>query len=120
MTSTPELTLAAQLEQDHIAFEREFRFHPERRWRSDFMVGPNMAWPVRGRYLIEIDGGAWTQGRHVRGKGFEADRRRWSSPIAGATRSTRGTSPNARSSRCCAGQVCRRSGSTTCAMRSPR
>lgn len=73
MTSTPELTLAAQLEQDHIAFEREFRFHPERRWRSDFMVGPNMAWPVRGRYLIEIDGGAWTQGRHVRGKGFEAD-----------------------------------------------
>jgi hypothetical protein len=32
-----------------------------------------MAWPVRGRYLIEIDGGAWTNGRHVRGKGFAAD-----------------------------------------------
>ena len=71
--SAAELLLAVQLEQAGIPFEREYRFHPERKWRSDFMVGQNYAWPVRGRYLIEIDGGAWTAGRHVRGKGFEGD-----------------------------------------------
>lgn len=73
MTSTAELLLATQLEQAGIPFEREVKFHPERKWRADFMVGQNFAWPVRGRYLIEIDGGAWTQGRHTRGAGFEGD-----------------------------------------------
>ncbi|MCA1572498.1 MAG: endonuclease domain-containing protein [Chloroflexi bacterium] len=68
-----EQTLEAQLSQAGIPFEREYRFHPERRWRADFMVGQNFAWPIRGRYLIEIDGGAFIAGRHVRGKGFEAD-----------------------------------------------
>src|SRR5574338_1099967 len=86
--SSAELLLEVQLQQAGIPFEREYRFAPEewclangyvtatgrpRRWRSDFMVGPDFAWPVRGRYLIEIDGGAWTAGRHVRGKGFEGD-----------------------------------------------
>ena len=44
----------------------EHRFDPERRWRFDF------AWP---EYFIavEVDGGAWTRGRHTRGKGFIAD-----------------------------------------------
>ena len=73
MTSSAELLLAVQLEQAGIPFEREVRFHPERKWRSDFMVGQNFAWPVRGRYLIEVDGGSWVEGRHTRGKGFEAD-----------------------------------------------
>jgi very-short-patch-repair endonuclease len=71
--SVAELLLHVQLEQAGIPHTREYRFHPERKWRADFMVGPDFAWPVRGRYLIEIDGGAWTAGRHVRGKGFEAD-----------------------------------------------
>jgi hypothetical protein len=71
--SSAELLLEVQLEQAGIPFVREYRFHPERKWRSDFMVGHNFAWPVRGRYLIEVDGAAWTNGRHVRGKGFEAD-----------------------------------------------
>lgn len=71
--SISELTLSTQLEQAGIPFEREYLFHPERKWRADFMVGQNFAWPVRGRYLIEIDGGAWVGGRHTTGKGFEAD-----------------------------------------------
>lgn len=73
MTSTAELTLAAQLEQAGIPFEREYRFHPSRKWRADFMVGQNFAWPVRGRFLIEVEGGAYVQGRHIRGPAFEAD-----------------------------------------------
>lgn len=44
----------------------EYRFHPKRRWRFDY------AWP---EYLVavELEGGVWSNGRHVRPKGFEGD-----------------------------------------------
>ena len=46
--------------------EREFRFHPTRRWRADFAHLPS-------RTLIEIEGGIYVNGRHNRGAGFAAD-----------------------------------------------
>jgi very-short-patch-repair endonuclease len=46
--------------------EREFRFHPTRRWRADFVHQPS-------RTLIEIEGGIYVNGRHNRGAGFAAD-----------------------------------------------
>ena len=46
--------------------EREFKFHPTRKWRADF------AWPERF-LLVEIEGGVYSRGRHTRGKGFEND-----------------------------------------------
>ena len=46
--------------------EREVHFHPTRAWRFDF------AWPEL-RVAVEVDGGVWTGGRHVRGKGFQND-----------------------------------------------
>jgi very-short-patch-repair endonuclease len=46
--------------------EAEFRFHPTRKFRFDF------AWP-EFRLGLEIDGGIWTGGRHVRPKGFLRD-----------------------------------------------
>ena len=46
--------------------EREYRFHPTRRWRFDFAA-------VDLQIGIEVEGGTWTGGRHVRGSGFEAD-----------------------------------------------
>jgi very-short-patch-repair endonuclease len=46
--------------------ERQFKFCASRRWRADF------AYPA-AMLLIEADGATWTGGRHVRGKGFEAD-----------------------------------------------
>lgn len=47
-------------------FEREFRFDPTRKWRFDFAWhGPRVA--------LEVEGGTWTNGRHTRGAGFEAD-----------------------------------------------
>ena len=57
-------SLARQLVAAGLAFEREVRFHPVRRWRFDFLLG---------RVAVEVDGGTWAGGRHTRGAGFEKD-----------------------------------------------
>jgi hypothetical protein len=44
----------------------EYRFDPVRMWRFDF------AYPSQ-RIGIEIEGGVWIQGAHVRGAHFESD-----------------------------------------------
>jgi very-short-patch-repair endonuclease len=44
----------------------EYRFHPVRRWRLD------AAFPEK-KIGVEIDGGAFIQGRHTRGVGFRKD-----------------------------------------------
>lgn len=44
----------------------EFRFDPHRRWRFDY------AWPER-KLALEIEGGTWSRGRHVRPGGYEKD-----------------------------------------------
>jgi len=43
---------------------RQFQFDPERRWRSDF------AWPDM-KIIVEIEGGVFIKGGHVRGLGYE-------------------------------------------------
>lgn len=64
-----ELLLAAQMEQAGVqGAETEWRFHPSRKWRFDFAF-PHMIPPL----AIECEGGTWSRGRHVRGKGFEGD-----------------------------------------------
>ena len=44
----------------------EHRFHASRRWRFDFALVPL-------GIALEVDGGVWTGGRHVRPKGFLRD-----------------------------------------------
>jgi very-short-patch-repair endonuclease len=62
-----ENLLFQQIEQhDLIPPVREYKFHPERRWRFDF------AYPII-KVAIEVEGGTWAGGRHTRGYGFEAD-----------------------------------------------
>lgn len=46
--------------------EREFRFAAPRRWRFDF------AWPDQ-KIALETEGATFTNGRHVRGVGYELD-----------------------------------------------
>ena len=46
--------------------DAEFRFHPTRKWRFDFAH-------IRTRTAVEIEGGEWCGGRHVRGAGYSAD-----------------------------------------------
>lgn len=49
----------------------EFRFHPKRWWRFD------LAWPMH-KVALEIEGGAFVQGRHTRGAGYEKDCEKYS------------------------------------------
>lgn len=65
----------------HVAFARlwrlsggaapleEHRFHPVRKWRFDY------CWPFSGGggVAVEIDGGVFTRGRHVRGRHYMKD-----------------------------------------------
>lgn len=44
----------------------EFRFNPPRKWRIDF------CWPDE-KIAVEIEGGIFSRGRHVRGLGFLKD-----------------------------------------------
>ena len=44
----------------------EYRFHPTRKWRFDY------AWPTK-KVAVEIEGGIWIGGAHVRGKHFLSD-----------------------------------------------
>jgi very-short-patch-repair endonuclease len=50
--------------------EKEFRFHPVRKWRADFAHLPS-------RTLIEIEGGIYVNGRHNRAGGFAADLKKY-------------------------------------------
>ena len=46
--------------------EPEYRFAPTRRWRFDF-AHPDT------KIAVELDGGTWNGGRHVRGDGYARD-----------------------------------------------
>ena len=46
--------------------KKEYRFAPPHRWRFDYAFADL-------KIAIEIDGGVFTNGRHVRGAGFKKD-----------------------------------------------
>ena len=65
--------------------EREYVFHPPRRWRFDF------AWPAR-RLALEVDGGIWIGGRHITGVGLREDHRKFNAAVLDGWRVLRFTS----------------------------
>ena len=46
--------------------QREYRFHPLRRWRADLAFPEFML-------LVEVEGGVWINGRHTSGAGYSKD-----------------------------------------------
>ncbi len=66
-TSKGEADLILQMRLAGITdYVREYRFLPGRLYRLDF------AWP-RLKLAVEVEGGTWSDGRHVRGGGFAKD-----------------------------------------------
>jgi len=55
--------------------EREFKFHPTRKWRFDF------AWPDK-KVAVEIEGGIWIRGGHNRGVGYLKDIEKYNQAVA--------------------------------------
>lgn len=54
----------------------EHRFHPTRKWRFDW------AWTHPDiRLALEIEGGAFSGGRHTRGKGFLGDMAKYNAAL---------------------------------------
>lgn len=76
VVSQLEETLALQIRAYGLPTpEREYKFHPTRRWRFDF------AWPAK-MLAVEVDGGAWIRGRHSRPEGQMADREKGNAALS--------------------------------------
>ncbi|WP_262124201.1 endonuclease domain-containing protein [Acinetobacter baumannii] len=70
--SVGEVLLATHLKACKIEFEQEYKFHPKRKWRADFLI-------TGKKILIEVEGGIWSGGRHTRGKGYIGDMEKYNS-----------------------------------------
>lgn len=70
--SVGEMVLATHLRACKIGFEQEYKFHPTRKWRADFLI-------TGTKILIEVEGGIWSGGRHTRGKGYLGDMEKYNS-----------------------------------------
>lgn len=56
-------------------FVKEYRFYSKRKWRFDYANVENMI-------AIEIEGGVWNYGRHVRGYGYIKDIEKYNTAIS--------------------------------------
>ena len=65
--------------------QREYRIIPGKRSRADF------AWPEH-KLAVEIEGGTWSGGRHVRGAGYANDCRKYNLAVLHGWRVLRFTS----------------------------
>lgn len=66
--SVGEAVLCRQLDALKIDYEQEFKFHPVRKWRADFLI---TGYPI----LVEVEGGVWggANSGHTSGKGYSAN-----------------------------------------------
>lgn len=53
----------------------EYKFHPTRKWKFDYAH-------VEKKIAVEIEGGIWSKGRHIRPSGFIADCQKYNAAAA--------------------------------------
>ncbi|MDO7434570.1 DUF559 domain-containing protein [Acinetobacter baumannii] len=70
VVSEGEAALVQHLKSHKIDFEQEYKFHPKRKWRADFLI-------TGTKILVEVEGGIWSGGRHTRGKGYLGDMQKY-------------------------------------------
>ena len=72
--SEANVLLEQHMQELGLVFEREYKFHPKRKWRFDYFIYAKFGMVGRGcGPAVEIEGGIYSRGRHVRGKGYEND-----------------------------------------------
>lgn len=64
--SIGEETLVLHFRAYSVPFEREYEFHPNRKWRFDFYLKEH-------GIAVEVEGGIWQNGRHNRASNFEKE-----------------------------------------------
>jgi len=74
MPSNLERTFALALKSVDVEMEQQYKFHPKRRWRLDFVA-------VDEKVAVEIDGGEFAQGAHNRGARMANDYEKRNSAI---------------------------------------
>ena len=83
--SKSEELLALQLRAaaPHLSVQRQYRFHPVRKWRSDFWIW-DPVWPERGPLLVEVEG-VRHEGRKAGGhrsvEGMERDAEKYAEAV---------------------------------------
>ncbi|MCH2000353.1 DUF559 domain-containing protein [Acinetobacter seifertii] len=75
VVSEGETVLATHLKACKISFDQEYKFHPTRKWRADFLI-------TGTKILVEVEGGIWSGGRHTRGKGYLGDMEKYNEAAA--------------------------------------
>lgn len=73
--SKGEVMLCQQLDIMKIDYVQEYRFNPDRRWKADFRIEGY-------QILVEVEGGAFSNGRHTRGEGYTSDCEKYSTAAA--------------------------------------
>lgn len=87
-----EKAFELQLRAEKIFYDREFEFDPLRKWRADFYVETDC-----NHILVELEGGVYTTGRHVRGAGYEADIEKYNEALLAGYTLLRGTAKHIKS-----------------------
>jgi very-short-patch-repair endonuclease len=66
MDNEANLVLETHMKELKLSFIKEFRFHPTRKWRFDYLL-------KNGRDAIEIEGGIWMGKGHTGGEHYQSD-----------------------------------------------